>query len=329
MSELLHSLNYVDFEKPIVDLHNKIEELKGISSTGEVSFDSEIGHLEGELKILRDEIFNSLTPIQVCQLARHPMRPYTLDYIQHLFTDFTELHGDRKFADDPAIVGGMAYFNQQSVMIIGHQKGRGTKEGLHRNFGMPRPEGYRKGIRLMKMADQFNLPIITFIDTPGAYPGVGAEERGQAEAIAESLYVMSQLKVPIITFIIGEGGSGGALALAVPNELHMLEYSTFSVISPEGCASILWKDKDQAATAAESLKLTAEDLLGLDVIDSILKEPVGGAHQDAKQMADTISQSITSFLKHYQGLEKEEILERRLKKLRNLGLVHLDDKSRK
>src|SRR3990172_7974988 len=288
---------FLEFEKPVVELEKKIEELRQIALEKRVDNSLEIERLSQNAMRLQQEIFSNLTPWQITQLARHPLRPYTLDYIPRLFNDFIELHGDRNFRDDPAIVGGLAMLENEPVIVIGHQKGRTTKEKVFRNFGMPNPEGYRKAIRLMSMAERLRKPIITFIDTPGAFPGIGAEERGQAEAIAKNLMVMSRLKVPIIVVVIGEGGSGGALAIGVGDRVLMLQYSTYSVISPEGCAAILWKDGSKADIAARALKITASDLYSMGIIDEILKEPLGGAHKDTYGMANTMKESIARTLK--------------------------------
>lgn len=268
---------FLDFEKPIAELEQKIEQLRHVSSDSAVDISEEIGRLQQKSEALTTNIYAKLTPWQTAMVARHPQRPYTFDYIREIFTDFHELHGDRMFKDDQAIVGGLARFNGEACMVIGHQKGRDTKERARRNFGMPRPEGYRKALRLMRLAEKFNLPVFTFVDTPGAYPGIDAEERGQSEAIGHNLYAMAELKVPIIATIIGEGGSGGALAIAVGDVVQMLQYSTYSVISPEGCASILWRSADKAPVAAEALSITANRLLELGLIDRIVPEPVGGA----------------------------------------------------
>ena len=276
---------FLDFEQPIAELETKIDELRFVQDDSAVDISEEIERMQQKSDALLKEIYAKLSPWQVSQLARHPQRPYTLDYVNDIFTDFHELHGDRSFSDDLSIVGGMARFNGQAVMLLGHQKGRDTKERTLRNFGMSKPEGYRKALRLMKLAEKFGLPLFTFVDTPGAYPGIDAEERGQSEAIGHNLYEMSQLKVPVITTIIGEGGSGGALAIAVGDMVLMLQYATYSVISPEGCASILWKSADRAADAAEALGLTAHRLKALGVIDKLSAEPLGGAHRDPKQMA--------------------------------------------
>jgi acetyl-CoA carboxylase carboxyl transferase subunit alpha len=312
----------LEFERPIIDLERKIDELRQLSgSSGTIDFADEISRLERKARKLQEEIFADLTAWQKVQLSRHPGRPYTLDYAQVLFEDFTELHGDRAFADDESIVGGMARFAGREVMVIGHQKGRNTKENLRRNFGMSRPEGYRKAKRLMELAARFGRPILTFIDTPGAYPGVGAEERGQAEAIAHNLEVMAQLPVPFVATVIGEGGSGGALALGMGDRILMLEYAIYSVISPEGCASILWKDQSQVATAAEELKLTAPDLLRLAVCDEIVKESPGGAHRDPAATADHLREALVRHLDELCALEDGELLDRRYKKYRAIGVI--------
>src|SRR5688572_30479999 len=282
----------LDFERPLIELEKKIDELKALSASGSVDFTSEISKLEKKAKKLQTEIFSDLSRWQVVQLSRHSSRPYFFDYVQHLFTDFFELAGDRRFGEDPSIVGGFARFDGQTVMLIGHQKGRNTKENMARNFGMPRPEGYRKALRLMEMAERFGKPILTFVDTPGAYPGIGAEERGQAEAIAVNLETMSRLTVPIISTVIGEGGSGGALAIGVGNRVLMLENSIYSVISPEACSSILYRDPTKAEKAADSLKLTAKDLLALKVIDDLVPEPSGGAHRDPARAAEQLGRAL-------------------------------------
>ena len=313
-------VTYLEFEKPVAQLEEKIQELRDMSSGSEgLDLTSDINGLERKKVKLLKEIFNKLSPWEMSLLARHPNRPYTLDYINMIFTDFHELHGDRAYADDPSIVGGMARFNGEPVMVIGHQKGRDTRERTLRNFGMSRPEGYRKALRLMEMAERFNMPIITFIDTPGAYPGVGAEERGQSEAIARNLRVMSRLKTPIVATVIGEGGSGGALAIAVADVVQMLQYSTYSVISPEGCASILWKSAAKAPDAAKALGLTAHQLLDVGLIDKILPEPLGGAHRDPEAMAQTLKRSLSDSLRTLKRMSTEELLEERYKKLLNYG----------
>jgi len=308
----------LEFERPIVDLERKIEELKQLH-TGSIDFSDEIERLESKAQRLRQEVFADLSPWQVVQLSRHPMRPYTLDYIEALTTDFVELHGDRLFRDDPAIVGGLAYFDHRPVMIIGHQKGRNTKENLFRNFGMPGPEGYRKAKRLMEMAGRFKLPLITFIDTPGAYPGIGAEERGQAEAIARNLELMAGLPVPIISVVIGEGGSGGALAVGVCNRLLMMEHSIYSVISPEGCASILWKDGARASQAAGVMRIRATDILDLKVADEVVPEVGGGAHRSPAEAASRMGEAVRRHLAQLVGLSAQELIEQRYQKFRNLG----------
>jgi acetyl-CoA carboxylase carboxyl transferase subunit alpha len=306
----------LEFEKPIVELENKIEELKQL---GGATLDLEIRRLERKARQLQREVFSDLSPWQKVLLSRHPLRPFTLDYIGRLIEDFVELHGDRAFRDDEAIVGGLGKFRGSPVMVIGHQKGRGTKENLKRNFGMPRPEGYRKALRLMDMAARLGLPILTFIDTPGAYPGIDAEERGQAEAIAKNLEVMSRLPVPIIATVIGEGGSGGALALGVADRILMLEYSVYSVISPEGCASILWKDQKQVETAARELKMTAQDLVELRVADRVIGEPAGGAHRDPDLAARMVADAIATDLEELRAASLDDLLESRYSKFRRMG----------
>ncbi len=307
---------YLEFEKPIAELEKKIEELRALNGGSELNLSDEIQSLEKRVEQEREEIFNNLSRWQKAQVARHINRPFTLDYVNHLFTDFNELHGDRNFGDDHAIVGGLARFDGQPVMVVGHQKGRDTKEKVFRNFGMPNPEGYRKALRLFRMAEQFDLPIITFVDTPGAYPGIGAEERGQAEAIARNLREMAELTVPIIVCITGEGGSGGALAIAVGNRVLMLEHSVYAVISPEGCAAILWSDGTKGAQAAEALKPTAQDIIGLGVIDEIIHEPVGGAHRDHEATVQAMGSAIRSHLAELKGMSKEELVEDRYQKFR-------------
>ncbi len=310
----------LDFERPLIELEKKIEELKALSSGGTADFSSEIAKLEKKAKKLQTEIFSDLTRWQVVQLSRHSSRPYFLDYVQLLFTDFFEMCGDRRFAEDPSIVGGFARLDGKTVMLIGHQKGRSTKENMARNFGMPRPEGYRKARRLMELAERFEKPILTFVDTSGAYPGIGAEERGQAEAIAVNLEVMSRLKVPIISTVIGEGGSGGALAIGVGNRVLMLQNSVYSVISPEGCASILFRDSAQAERAADALKLTAKDLLGMKVIDEVIPEPAGGAHRDPPKMAENLGKVLRKHLGELAELSPEELVKDRYDKFRALGV---------
>jgi acetyl-CoA carboxylase carboxyl transferase subunit alpha len=315
------SLNFLDFEQPIAELDAKIEELTLVNNGQSLDLDLEeqISQLHTKNEELTKKIFENLDPWQTARVARHPQRPYTQDYISRVFTDFDELAGDRAYADDKAIVGGTARLDGKPVMVIGHQKGRSTKEKVKRNFGMPRPEGYRKALRLMEMAQRFNMPIITFIDTPGAYPGVGAEERGQSEAIAYNLKVMARLTVPIVCTVIGEGGSGGALAIGVGDRVNMLKYSTYSVISPEGCASILWKTAEKASVAAEAMGVTAPRIKELDLIDNIVEEPLGGAHRDMDQMAAFLKQRIKSDLNDLQGLSDEELIEKRYERLMSFG----------
>ena len=315
------NINYLDFEQPIAELLAHIEELKRISSTvgSDVDMSKELAQLEKKNLELTKKIYSSLSSWQISQLSRHPMRPYTLDYIARVFTDFQELSGDRAFADDKAIVGGLARLNGMPVMVIGHQKGRDVRERTLRDFGMPRPEGYRKAMRLMHMAERFGLPIITFIDTPGAYPGVGAEERSQAGAIAESLKCMAQLKTPIICTVIGEGGSGGALAIGVGDRVNMLQYSTYSVISPEGCASILWKSADKAPLAAEAMNITADKIKSLKLIDEVIKEPLGGAHRDYDGAAEAIRQCLTEELAILRGMPCDRLIEQRFTRLMSYG----------
>ncbi|MDK9725399.1 MAG: acetyl-CoA carboxylase carboxyltransferase subunit alpha [Sterolibacteriaceae bacterium MAG5] len=310
---------FLDFEQPIAELENKIEQLRFVQDDSAVDISEEISRLETKSQSLTKEIYGKLTPWQIALVARHPQRPYTFDYVEHIFTDFEELHGDRAFADDHAIVGGLARFNGQACMVIGHQKGRDTKEKIHRNFGMPRPEGYRKAMRLMKLAEKFGMPVFTFVDTPGAYPGIDAEERGQSEAIGHNLYVMAELKVPLITTIIGEGGSGGALAIAVGDAVLMLQHSTYSVISPEGCASILWKSADKAADAAETMGITAARLKTLGLIDRVVTEPTGGAHRDHRAAALSLKKALQEALKQVSGLSPEELVERRFERLMSYG----------
>jgi len=317
-SEQISERLILEFERPIIDLERKIEELRGLS-TNQVDFSSEIRKLKGKARKLQEEIFAELTVAQQVQLSRHPARPYMLDYVRLLMDDFVELHGDRSFRDDAAIVGGLAKFDEWEVLILGHQKGRNTKENLHRNFGMARPEGYRKSTRLMRLASRFRRPIITFIDTPGAYPGLGAEERGQAEAIAKSLQVMASLQSPLIAVVIGEGGSGGALALGVANRVLMLEYSIYSVISPEGCASILWRDQSKFAEAASQLKLTAPDLKRLGVCDEIVPESAGGAHRDPAVTASSLRSALKRHLREITQLDPQQLEEQRYQKFRQIG----------
>ena len=310
---------FLDFEQPIAELEAKIEELRFVQDDSAVDISEEISRLAGKNQQLTKDIYANLTPWQVAQIARHPQRPYTLDYVREIFTDFHELHGDRAFADDLSIVGGLARFNGQAWMVIGHQKGRDTKERALRNFGMSKPEGYRKAKRLMELADKFGLPIFTFVDTPGAFPGIDAEERGQSEAIGHNLYVMAGLKVPLIATIIGEGGSGGALAIAVGDVVQMLQFATYAVISPEGCASILWKTAEKAPEAAEALGLTAHRLKALGLIDKIVSEPLGGAHRDAKGMATMLKRSLAESLRQFQGRSVKELQARRHERLMAYG----------
>lgn len=310
--------DFLEFEQPIAELEAKIEELRYVDSS-DINIGEEISRLEGKVGTLTKSIFSKLKPWQIAQLARHPNRPYTNDLIDHLFTDFQELHGDRAYGDDPAIVGGVARFQGRPVMIIGHQKGRDTTSKVYRNFGMPRPEGYRKALRLMKMAEKFHLPIFTFIDTPGAYPGIGAEERGQSEAIARNLYEMAKLRTPIIATIVGEGGSGGALAIAVADRVMILEYGTYSVISPEGCASILWNDASKASDAAEALGITSARLRELNLVDQVINEPLGGAHRDYETTCNNISEALVSGLRDLKALTMDKLLERRYKRLLSYG----------
>lgn len=312
-------LNFLEFEQPIAELEAKIEELRLLGNDNEINIQEEIGKLQAKSQSLTESIFSSLSPWQISQLARHPQRPYTIDYINLIFDEFHEMHGDRAYADDYAIVGGLARLDGQPVMLIGHQKGRDTKEKIKRNFGMPRPEGYRKALRLMKTAERFNIPIITLIDTPGAYPGVGAEERGQSEAIARNLLEMAGLNTPIIATVIGEGGSGGALAIGVADQVMMLQYSTYSVISPEGCASILWKSAEKANLAAEAMAITSDKLKDLNLIDGIVEEPLGGAHRNYQQMADNLKTSLKNTLEKISQLPIDQLLEKRYEKLMAYG----------
>jgi acetyl-CoA carboxylase carboxyl transferase subunit alpha len=313
-------ISYLDFEKPISELEAQTLKLKETHDKNKnLDISKELSQLEGKTEKLLHEIYDNLNAWQISQVSRHPQRPYTLDYIEKLFTDFEELHGDRAFADDPAIVGGLALFEGIPVMVIGHQKGRDVKERQHRNFGMPKPEGYRKALRLYKLAEKFNVPVVTLIDTPGAYPGINAEERGQSEAIARNLYVMAELKVPIIGIVIGEGGSGGALALGVVDHLIMLQFATYSVISPEGCASILWKSADKASTAAETLGITAIRLKDLGLIDTILPEPLGGAHRNPNQLMETVRKSLKEHLTKLQKKSLKQLLDLRYERLLSYG----------
>ncbi len=307
-------LSWLDFEKPIVELEKRIEELRSFEGV-----DEEIVKLEQQLDKLKKKIFSKLSRWQIVQLARHPQRPYTLDYIPLIFDDFIELHGDRRYGDDPAIVAGIGKIEDYSVVIVGHQKGRDTKEKLRRNFGMPHPEGYRKALRVMKLGEKLGLPVISFVDTPGAYPGVGAEERGQSEAIARNIMEMAVLEVPILVFVTGEGGSGGALAIAVGDRVYMLEYAIYSVISPEGCASILWRDSSKAPQAAEALKLTSKDLLELGIIDEVIKEPLGGAHRNVKETAERIKEKILESLSILCQKPAESLIKERIEKFCKMG----------
>ena len=313
------NLNFLDFEQPIAELEAKIEELRYVGSDNEINISEEIQRLQTKSRELTESIFSNLKSAQIAQLARHPQRPYFLDYVERIFTDFEELHGDRAFADDAAIVGGMARLEGKPVMLIGQQKGRDTKEKVRRNFGMPRPEGYRKAKRLMEMAEKFKLPVLTFIDTPGAYPGVDAEERGQSEAIARNLYVMAALKTPVISTVIGEGGSGGALAIGVCDRLMMLEYSTYSVISPEGCASILWKSSEKAPEAAEAMGLTAPRLKELGLVDYIINEPLGGAHRDPDATAAAVKTALIESLERLETIPIDKLLDQRYERLMKYG----------
>jgi acetyl-CoA carboxylase carboxyl transferase subunit alpha len=312
-------LNFLEFEQPVAELAAKIDELRHVGDDNEINIAEEIDHLETKRRELTEQIFASLTPWQISQLSRHPLRPYFLDYVPHIFGDFEELHGDRAFADDKAIVGGVARLDERPVVLIGHQKGRDTKEKIHRNFGMPRPEGYRKALRLMELAERFGLPIFTFIDTPGAYPGVGAEERGQSEAIARNLQVMAGLSVPIVATVTGEGGSGGALAIGVADRLLMLQFSTYSVISPEGCASILWKSAEKAQLAAEAMAITSGKLNDLGLVDQVVPEPLGGAHRDPETMAATLKATLIAALAELDGLPGEQLRALRYERLRGFG----------
>lgn len=313
-------LKFLDFEQSIAELEAKIEELRHVGFDNEINISEEITRLEEKSRKLTESVFSSLSAWQISQLSRHPQRPYTLDYIDLMFEGFHELHGDRGFADDPAIVGGPARLDDQPVMIIGHQKGRDTKEKIHRNFGMPRPEGYRKALRLMRLAERFGLPILCFIDTPGAYPGIGAEERGQSEAIARNLFEMSKLRTSILCTVIGEGGSGGALAIGVGDRLLMLEYSTYSVISPEGCASILWKSAEKAELAAEAMGITSQRLFDLKLIDEIVPEPLGGAHRDRKTTAETLKAVLKKHLVELQDQPTDRLLDQRYQRLMDYGV---------
>lgn len=313
-------LKFLDFEQPIAELEAKIEELRRVGFDNEININDEISKLEEKSHKLTESLFSSLTAWQISQISRHPQRPYMLDYVETVFDEFHELHGDRSFADDPAIVGGLARIHQIPVMIIGQQKGRDTKEKIHRNFGMPRPEGYRKALRLMHMAERFRLPLLCFIDTPGAYPGIGAEERGQSEAIARNLFEMSRLSIPVICTVIGEGGSGGALAIGVGDHIMMLQYSTYSVISPEGCASILWKSAEKAALAAEAMGITSERLMELDLVDEIVPEPLGGAHRNRAEIAESLKSALLKNIRELQKVPIDQLLLKRQAKLMSYGM---------
>ncbi len=312
-------LNFLDFEQPIAELEAKIQELRNVDSDNNLNMSDALKQLEDRCEALTESIFSELSDWQISQLSRHPGRPYTLDYIQHMFTDFNELHGDRAFADDPAIVCGMARLDGQAVMVIGHQKGRDTKQKILRNFGMPRPEGYRKALRIMKLAERFNLPILCFIDTPGAYPGIGAEERGQSEAIARNLFEMAKLRTPIICTVTGEGGSGGALAIGVGDRLIMLEYSTYSVISPEGCASILWKSAEKSQLAAEAMGITSDRIRELGLLDEVVREPLGGAHRNCQKTAENLKETIVRHLAELKQIDMEDLLAARYQRLMSFG----------
>jgi len=312
-------LKFLDFEQPIAELEAKIDELRYVGDDSEININEEVARLKDKSESLTKSIFSKLSPWQVARVARHESRPYTMDYIETISPDFQELHGDRMYADDHAIIGGVGRIDGQSVMFIGHQKGRDTKERVRRNYGMPKPEGYRKAQRLMRLAEKFSLPIVTFIDTPGAYPGVGAEERGQSEAIAYSLYLMAGLKTPIISVVIGEGGSGGALAIGVGDKVLMLQYAIYSVISPEGCASILWKSAEKAEDAAEAMRITAQSLSDFGLVDEVLQEPLGGAHRNPKEMAEVIRNAILKSLDELTSLPTEQLLERRQQRLASFG----------
>jgi acetyl-CoA carboxylase carboxyl transferase subunit alpha len=315
-------LKFLDFEQPIAELKAKIEELRNVEFDNKINISDAIKQLEERCQSLTQSIFSDLSDWQISQLSRHPGRPYTLDYVEHIFTDFHELHGDRAYADDPAIVCGLARLDGQPIMLIGHQKGRDTKEKIYRNFGMPRPEGYRKALRVMKMAERFGLPIICLIDTPGAYPGIGAEERGQSEAIARNLFEMTKLRTPIICTIIGEGGSGGALAIGVGDRLIMLEYSTYSVISPEGCASILWKSADKSQLAAEAMGITSDRIREQGFLDEVVREPLGGGHRDVKAIADNLKDALVRHLADLkqQAKSMDHLLEARYQRIMNFGV---------
>jgi acetyl-CoA carboxylase carboxyl transferase subunit alpha len=316
---------FLDFEQPVAELEAKIEELRYVQDDSAVDISEEIARLQKKSGALTKDLYGKLSAWQISQVARHPQRPYVLDYINALFSDFEELHGDRAFAEDPAIVGGLARFDSQAVMVIGHQKGRDTKDKLYRNFGMPKPEGYRKALRLMRLAERFEIPVLTFVDTPGASPGVGAEERGQSEAIGRNLYAMAELRVPVIVTVIGEGGSGGALALAVGDYVQMLQYSIYSVISPEGCASILWKSAEKASTAADALGITAKRLKTLDLIDKVIAEPLGGAHRNYEAMMQIVRRELQESLATVKGKSIDTILEKRFERLLSYGTFRASD----
>jgi acetyl-CoA carboxylase carboxyl transferase subunit alpha len=311
--------NFLEFEQPVAELQAKISELRYVTDDSDINISEEINTLEKKAESLTSSIFSKLTPWQISQLSRHPSRPYTLDYIDRIFTDFEFLHGDRSYSNDYPMIGGIGRLDGKPVMVIGHQKGRDTKEKIKRNFGMPRPEGYRKALRLMHMAEKFKMPLITLVDTPGAYPGIGAEERGQSEAIARNLYVLADLKTPIVCTIIGEGGSGGALAICVGDRINMLQYATYSVISPEGCASILWKSADKASQAAEAMGITAERLFALNLVDDVIDEPLGGAHRDPDLMAETLKRNLIENIEVLESVSIDKLLDQRYKKLMSFG----------
>src|SRR5699024_5498496 len=313
------NLDYLDFEQPIAELQEKIEELRSVAEGSEVNLSEDIARLEAKRRNLTENIFSKLSTWQITQLARHPRRPYLQDYIAGMFTDFVELHGDRAYADDPAIIGGIGRLGEQSVMLLGHQKGRNTKDKIHRNFGMPRPEGYRKALRLMRLSERFQLPLITLIDTPGAYPGIGAEERDQSAAIADNLYAMARLRVPIVCTVVGEGGSGGALAIGLGDHLAMLQYSIYSVISPEGCASILWKSADKAKDAAEAMKVSSGHLHKLGLIDEVIAEPLGGAHRDPAALMDRLREHLQAQLARLGRLDSQELIDSRYQRWMSFG----------
>lgn len=312
--------NYLDFEQPIADLEVKISELRHVSDDNDLNISEEIQKLQEKSTRLTEKIYANLSSWQISQVARHPLRPYTADYIEHIFTDFDELHGDRLFADDMALIGGVARLDDKPVMVIGHQKGRGTKEKVRHNFGMPRPEGYRKARRLVHTAERFRMPVLSFIDTPGAYPGIDAEERNINEAIAENMAIMSTIRTPLIATVTGEANSGGAIAIGVADQLNMLQYATYTVITPEGCATILWKSSDQAAAAAEAMGVTSERLQELGIVDSIIKEPLGGAHRDVEAMSASIRESLSEQIDRLQGMDSDELVERRYKRLMSYGI---------